>query len=93
MDGYVQDSTCGVVHHDLHNGGSWFGQQLVILCIPPIPMVKWFLDNLKDLWCLRQSEHKKSPHWEHQAIAVIGEGSQNEQNFASDWFDVAILLI
>jgi hypothetical protein len=37
MDGYVQDSTCGVVHHDLHNGGSWFGQQLVILCIPPLP--------------------------------------------------------
>jgi hypothetical protein len=65
MDGYVQDSTCGVVHHDLNNGGSLF----------------------------EQSEHKKSPHSEHQAIALIGEGSQNEQNFASDWFDVAILLI
>jgi hypothetical protein len=36
---------------------------------------------------------KKSSHSEHQTIALIGEGSQNEQNFSSGWFDVAILLI
>jgi hypothetical protein len=32
MDGYIQNTTCGVVHRDLHNGASWLGQQLVILC-------------------------------------------------------------
>jgi DNA-binding ferritin-like protein len=29
MDGYVQDSTCGVVHRDLHTGASWLEQQFV----------------------------------------------------------------
>jgi hypothetical protein len=56
-------------------------------------MVEWFVDDFEDRWCFRQSEHKKSSHSEHQAIALIGEGSHNEQNFASDWFDVAIFLI
>jgi hypothetical protein len=38
---------------------------------------------------LKQSEHKKTSHLEHQAIALIGEWTQNEQKFSSDWFDVA----
>jgi hypothetical protein len=42
MDGYQQDSTCGVVHHELHNGASWLGQQLVIICIPLVPWLKDF---------------------------------------------------
>jgi hypothetical protein len=56
-------------------------------------MVEWFLNNFEDLCCFRQPEHKKSSNSEHQTIALIGEGSQNEQNFSSGWFDVAILLI
>jgi hypothetical protein len=39
---YQQDSTCGVVHHELHNGASWLGQQLVILCIPLVPWLNDF---------------------------------------------------
>ena len=86
MDGYVQDSACGVVHRDVHNDTSWLGQQMVILCSP---LMVWF----NDLWCFRHSEHNKSSHLEHQIIALISEGSQKEQNISSDWFDVAILLI
>jgi hypothetical protein len=41
----------------------------------------------------RLTDDKQKSHSEHQAIALIGEGSHNEQNFASDWFDVAIFLI
>jgi hypothetical protein len=40
-DGHVQDSTCDVLHHDLHNGDSWLGQQLVIPCIP---LMTWLND-------------------------------------------------
>ena len=54
-------------------------------------MVVWALNNFEDLCCFRQSEHRKSSHSEHQIIALIGEGSQNEQNCSSDWFNVAIL--
>jgi hypothetical protein len=43
MDDYVQDSTCGVVHRDLHNGASWLGQQLAILCSPLMTWVNDFL--------------------------------------------------
>ena len=56
-------------------------------------MVVCVLNNFEDLCCLRQSEHKKSSQSEHQVTALIGEGSQNEQNCSSDWFDVAIVLI
>jgi hypothetical protein len=93
MDGYVQDRTCDVVHCDLHNGASWLGQQLVILCSP---LMKWLNEFLK-LWkiydVLDNRNTKKSSHSGHHPIAFIGEGSQNEQNFSSGWFNVAILLI
>jgi hypothetical protein len=38
----IQQIISGKVHHDLHNGGSWFGQQLVIFCIPPLPWLNDF---------------------------------------------------
>ena len=56
-------------------------------------MVVWVLNNFEDLCCLRQSENKQSSQSEHQVIALIDEGSQNEQHLSSDWFDVAIVLI
>jgi hypothetical protein len=54
-------------------------------------MAVCFLNTFEDLCCFRQSEHKTTSHSAHQPIAFIGEGSQNEQNCSSNWFDVAIL--
>jgi hypothetical protein len=77
-----------------------FVSQTIIRSRPPRPLIfshivrtLYTLDNLDGLWCFRHSEQKTSSHSGHQTIALIGEGSQKEQNVSSDWFDAAILLI
>jgi hypothetical protein len=62
----------------LHQLKQWLGvPNVVIFCVPIVSSTINLQNYLEII----------------QAIALIGEGSQNEQNFASDWFDVAILLV
>jgi hypothetical protein len=57
-----------VVHHDLHNGAAWLGQQLVIRCSPlriwlnvfdEMMIMNVVLDQRASLDCFRASSTKQ----------------------------------
>ena len=73
-----------MVHRDIHNGASWLRQQLVILCCSPMTWLNDFLKLWKIYDVSDNQNTKKSSHSEHQTIALIREGLQNEQNCSSD---------